>query len=413
MSTATAGEANRKDIEVIALVSVAHGVSHFFHLMLPPVFPWLMRDLDLNFTQVGFLVSVFFTVSAIGQALAGFVVDRIGPRPVLFAGIGLLAASGAALGLAGSYPMLILAAVLAGAGNSVFHPADFTLINRRVSPPHLGHAFSMHGLAGNIGWALAPIAMAGIASLLGWHAAGWFAACIGAAMLALLVFRRRALDDVAHAAVVPAAHEAPPASHAFGFLASGAVWLCFAFFFLSTMAFGILQSYAPSALQNIYGIGLALATSSLSAYLFGGAAGMITGGFFASGREDNDRLIAWALGGSAVTATIIAAGWLPGWTVVVLMALTGFGVGVAGPNRDLLVRKAATARFGRTSFGRVYGFVYSGLDLGFACAPVVFGPLMDAARFQLVLAGVAALQALSILTALRVGSTARAAPAQV
>lgn len=148
---------HERGTEVIALVGLAHGTSHFFHMLLPPLYPWLMRDFSLSFTQAGALMAVFFVVSGIGQALAGFVVDRHGARPVLFFGIATLAASGLVLALANDYPMLVLAAAVAGLGNSIFHPADFTLLNRRVRVTRLGHAFSVHGLAGNLGWATAPL----------------------------------------------------------------------------------------------------------------------------------------------------------------------------------------------------------------------------------------------------------------
>lgn len=391
------------------MVSLAHAVSHFFQLLLPPLFPWLMRDFALNFTQAGALMTVFFVISGLGQAVAGFVVDRIGARPVLLIGLGLLVAAGGVLAVAQHYSMLMLAAGLAGAGNCVFHPADFTLLNRRVSPPRLGHAFSLHGLSGNIGWALAPILLAGTAAVLDWHWAGAVAACIAAAVLALLIVRRDVLDDTALDLMHVPQAPSPQAAGRLGFLASGPVWLCFGFFFVATMAFGVLQTYGPSALEQVYGIGLALAMSGLSTYLIGSALGMITGGFLAARRHDNDVLVARALALSAVMAIWIASGWMPPWSLLVLMAIMGFGVGVAGPNRDLLVRKAATARFGRASYGRVYGFVYSGLDLGLAVSPLLFGPLMDAGHPQAVLAGVAVLQALAIVTALGVG---RVAPAR-
>jgi MFS family permease len=156
MTTTAAPIPVRNDVEVIGLVGLAHGTSHFFHLMLPPLFPWLMKDFSLSYTEAGMLMTVFFVVSGVGQAVAGFVVDRIGARPVLFAGIGMLALSGIVLGVATTYPMLMLAAAVAGCGNSIFHPADFTLLNRRVAQPRLGHAFSVHGLSGNLGWAIAP-----------------------------------------------------------------------------------------------------------------------------------------------------------------------------------------------------------------------------------------------------------------
>ncbi|MGZ8273465.1 MAG: MFS transporter [Burkholderiaceae bacterium] len=409
MTTTAAPAPVRADVEVIGLVGLAHGTSHFFHLMLPPLFPWLMKDFSLSYTEAGMLMTVFFVISGVGQALAGFVVDRIGARPVLLAGIAMLSMSGIVLGMATTYPMLMLSAAVAGLGNSIFHPADFTVLNRRVAQPRLGHAFSMHGLSGNIGWAAAPVFMAGIAATAGWHAAGFAAAGVGAFVLAVLWWRRDVLDDAA-AEVVALAHEAnkPVPAHQLAFLASPAVWLCFAFFFLTTSAFGILQNYAPALLGNVYGVSLVLATAGLTSYLAGSAVGTIVGGFLATRSEHSERVIALALGLAAVMALLLASGWVSSSLLLPIMVVMGFGVGTAGPNRDLLVRRAATNQFGRASFGRVYGFVYSGLDTGLALSPLIFGPLLDAGRFNAALTAVAVLQAASLLTALRVGTSARA-----
>jgi len=408
MTSTAAPVSVRNDVEVIGLVGLAHGTSHFFHLMLPPLFPWLMRDFDLSYTQAGMLMTAFFVVSGVGQALAGFLVDRVGARPVLFGGVALLSLSGVVLGFATTYPMLMLAAAVAGCGNSIFHPADFTLLNRRVAQPRLGHAFSVHGLSGNLGWAAAPVFMAGIAATAGWHVAGFAAACVGALVLTILWWRRDVLDDAAAEVVAPA-HDsgARVRSHQFAFLASPAVWLCFAFFFLMTSAFGILQNYAPAILGNVYGVSLVLATAGLTSYLAGSAVGTITGGFLAARSERNERIIALALGLAAVMALLLASGLVPPALLLPLMAVMGFGVGTAGPNRDLLVRRAATSQFGKASFGRVYGFVYSGLDTGLALSPLIFGPLLDAGRFTTALTAVAVLQAASLLTAMRVGVAAR------
>src|SRR5215210_724541 len=174
------------DAATIGLIGLAHGTSHFFQLLLPPLFPWLMADFALSYTDVGLLTTTFFVISGVGQALAGFVVDRLGAERVLFFGITTLTLSGLLLAASNSYPMLLLTAAVAGTGNSIFHPADFTLLNQRVSAPRLGHAFSMHGLSGNLGWAAAPIVMATIASVAGWHAAGFVAGATGATTLAIL-----------------------------------------------------------------------------------------------------------------------------------------------------------------------------------------------------------------------------------
>lgn len=397
--------ATRRELRTITLVGMAHGTSHFFHLMLPPLFPWLMREFSLSFTEAGALMTAFFVVSGIGQALAGFVVDRYGARRVLFAGIALLGLSGFALGLAHSHAMLVAAAALAGLGNSVFHPADFTILNRRVSQPRLGHAFSVHGLAGNLGWAAAPLFMTGIATFADWHVAGFAAGAVGFAMLALLFWQRDALatgDSVKPEAPAEAAR-----GSALAFLGHGQVWLCFTFFVVSTVAFGALQNYSPAVLGNLYALSLATATAGLSAYLAGGACGMAIGGFLAAAGSGHDRVILYALALAALMALLLASGSPPAWSVIALMALMGLGVGVAGPSRDMLVRQAATATLGPQAYGRIYGFVYSGLDIGLATAPLVFGPLMDGGRFAAVLAGVALLQCLAIASALTVGSRAR------
>jgi FSR family fosmidomycin resistance protein-like MFS transporter len=413
MSSTALDSGRRHDAEVISLVGLAHGTSHFFHLLLPPLFPWLMPEFGLSYTQAGFLMTVFFVISGIGQALAGFVVDRVGARPVLFFGIAMLVASALLLGIADSYAGLIAAAAIAGVGNSIFHPADFTLLNRRVSAARLGHAFSVHGLSGNLGWAAAPVFVAGIASIAGWHVAAFAAAGVGTAVLSLLLVRRDSLHDVEHAVVAAGrtqhAAGAAPSAGQFAFLRSAAVWTCFLFFFLATGAFGILQNYAPSILGEVYGLPLALATAGLTAYLLGSAAGMVAGGFIATRRTDSDRVIAMALGAAALMALLLASSWVSAWMVLPVMAVMGFGVGAAGPSRDLLVRRAATAQFGKASYGRVYGFVYSGLDIGLATAPVVVGPLLDGGRFSAAMAAVAGLQVAALLSALRVGHGTRAA----
>ena len=201
--------ARRADFTVIGLIGVAHGTSHFFHLLLPPLFPVFIREFGLSYSQLGLLMTLFFVISGIGQALAGFLVDRIGARPVLFAALGCFVAASLAAAAAQGYGGLMLAAALAGLGNSPFHPADFTILNKRVSPARLGHAFSMHGISGNLGWALAPLVLVGLSGLAGnWRAAYLGTALAALAVLLLLLVNRDAIDDRRGAW----AHEKAPAA---------------------------------------------------------------------------------------------------------------------------------------------------------------------------------------------------------
>lgn len=365
-----------QDARTIGLVGLAHGTSHFFHMLLPPLFPWLISDFSLNYSQLGLLVSVFFVISGVGQALSGFLVDRVGARPVLFAALACFALVGLVAAWAPGYGGLLLAAALAGLGNAPFHPVDFTILNKRVSQPRLGHAFSVHGITGNLGWAAAPVFMAGLTAATG----SWRVACAGAALLAALVlmamvWHRQALDDRqgrwAHATRPQAPGTA--AEHPMAFLKLPSVWLCFSFFFWTTCALSAIQSFASPALQSLYGLPLAVTSLVVTGYMLTGAAGMVIGGFLVAKVERLERTIGVSLVGSGVLLAVVGLGILPGPGAVLVAALAGLGTGLAGPSRDMLIKRAAPP--GAT--GRVYGTVYSGLDLGFAVAPPLLGLLMD------------------------------------
>jgi len=402
--------ASAGDFRVMSLVGFAHATSHFFHLVIPSLFPWLMADFGLSFTRAGTLTTAFFVVSGIGQALAGFAVDRYGAQRVLWAGLGLLSVSALALATAQGYPTLIAAALLAGAGNAVFHPADFTVLNRRVSTVRLGHAFSVHGLAGNVGWAAAPVFMTGIAAMAGWRNAALAAAALGLLALTSVVLLRGSLGAPAPAHARVAGDDGPRSSP-FAFLRVSAVWMCFFFFLASIVGFGALQNFAPSVLSHVYGLPLTAAASALTLYLLGGAAGILAGGFLAARYAAHERVVAVLLVTAALMALALATGSVLPVLVTPLMAVLGFCTGTATPSRDLLVRRAAIERFGQRSFGRIYGFVYSGLDVGLSLAPILFGRLMDRGMFSAVLCGVALFQGLAVLAALRVGPARMASAA--
>lgn len=396
----------RQDAQVIGLVGIAHGVSHFFHLILAPLFPWLKVAFALSYAELGLLMTVFFVVSGLGQAMAGFVVDRVGARTVLFFGIACLSISAFVLSMAQSYAMLLAGSMLAGLGNSVFHPSDYTLLNKRVSTPRLGHAFSVHGITGNLGWAAAPVFLATIATFSSWRTALLCAAFIPLAVLGLLVMYRDVLQPAAIQAAVtpPSKNDGTESVSTFDFMRVPAVWMCFAFFFITALALGGIQSFSSSSLQSMYGLSLVAATTAYTAYMLSSAAGMLWGGFLAAKIKRHDRIIALAFTAAGLMAMIIATGLVAPWMAVVLMGAVGFGAGIAGPSRDLLIRAAAP----KNATGRVYGVVYSGLDIGLAGAPLMFGALMDANHPSWVFILIGGFQMLAIATAVSVGtSTAR------
>ncbi len=388
----------KQDAAVIGLVGLAHGTSHFSHLLLAPLFPIFIRDFGLSYSDVGWLVSIFFVISGTGQALSGFVVDRLGARPVLFAAIACFLLAALVASQATGYSGLMLVAALAGLGNAPFHPADFTILNQRVSAPRLGHAFSAHGLSGNLGWALAPAFLVGITALADWRSAYLAAAVLYLGVLGLLFWHREKLCTEVVARDV---HASPGAELAY--LRLPVVWWCFAFFLLSTMTLAVVQSFAPSILKNLHGVSMEAATLTVSAYMLCGALGMLLGGFLAAYgqqlRLSSDRVVAYAMSGGAVLLLVCATGWLGAGGTMAALAATGFAIGIGGPSRDMMIKKATP----RGATGRVYGTVYAGLDVGFALSPLVFGQLMDRGWYALTLCGAALVLFISVYAAIGVG----------
>jgi MFS transporter, FSR family, fosmidomycin resistance protein len=395
----------RRDFTTIGLIGLAHGCSHFFHMLLPPLFPAFIRDFGLSYSELGLLVTTFFVVSGIGQALAGFLVDRTGARPVLFAALSCFVLAALAAASANGFGGLMLAASLAGLGNSPFHPVDFTILNKRVSQPRLGHAFSVHGISGNLGWAVAPVFSIGIAEATG----SWRIACVACALVALtvlvlLALNRDAIDDRQGSwAHERAGAAAPQGEHPMAFLRLPSVWLCFSFFFFSTAALSAMQSFASPALQKMFSLPGTVTAFVVTGYMLFGAAGMVVGGFLVARSAALERNIGFAMAASAVLLLLAGTGWLPGLATAVIAAVAGFGTGLAGPSRDMLIKRASPP--GAT--GRVYGTVYSGLDVGFAVSAPLFGSLLDHGGSGGIFYGAAAALVLGIVTASFVGVATR------
>ena len=401
----------RRDVSTIGLIGLAHGTSHFHHLLLPPLFPLFIRDFGLSYSELGLLVTVFFVISGVGQALSGFLVDKVGARPVLYAAMLSFIAASLAGAAAQGYSGLVLAAALAGLGNAPFHPVDFTILNKRVSARRLGHAFSVHGISGNLGWAVAPVLLLGVSAAFGgWRAAYLASALLAAVVLLVLWLNRDALDDrlgnwggVSRPAG-SGAGPAPAEEHPMAFLRLPSVWLCFSFFFWTTASLSAIQSFAGPALGRLYGLPATETAFVVTGYMLCGAAGMVMGGFLVARGLRLERTIAWAMTLSAGLLLLAGTGWLPSAAATAVVALAGLGTGLAGPSRDMLIKRAAPP--GAT--GRVYGTVYSGLDLGFALSAPVFGYLLDQGWTNTIFYGSAAALWLGVASAGVVGRRMRA-----
>lgn len=382
----------RNDATVIGLISFAHGMSHFYQLLLAPLFPFIREELGVSYAALGFLVALFYTLSALFQPVAGFVVDRYGARSVLLGGIACFVAGTALMGFSASYATLAIGAALTGIGNSVFHPADFAILNARVTPKRLGYAFSAHGVVGYLGYAVAPVFSVAIAASYGWHAALLAGAGLGVALLLLLALNSKYLQIEAQ----PRKESASLATDAKVLLAWPVV-LCLLYFTLFAAGLAGLQTFGVSGLVEQYKLAATSASSALTAYLVSAAAGILAGGFVAARATRHDLVAAGGLAVNAFAVLMVAMGQVPNAALPLVLAIAGFASGMVAPSRDLIVRASAP----KGAEGRVFGFVYSGLDVGAFATPVFYGWMIDHGMPQAVFYAVFVFTAAATLTVLQ------------
>ena len=359
-----------RDVRVISLIGVVHGASHYYQLAFVTMLLIVREKAGLSFTDVGALGAIFYAVSGVCQTLAGFAVDRFGARPILAGGLALAAIGLALTALADSFLTFAAISVVGAIGNCVFHPADFAVLNSSVNHRRLGRAYSIHGLGGSLGWAAAPIIYF-LDDLVGRTGAALIGAVPGLILAALVLGHRRYLVD--HRAEVRATAAADGAKAGLGLFLQASILLCFAYFALIAVNTVGIQQMAVPAWVEMFGMTERYAALCLIVFMVGSAVGMFAGGFFADGVKRHDLvasgglLVAAALTVPVATLAVSPAVLLP------LLALAGFAGGATNPSRDMIVRNATPPG----ASGKVFGFVYSGLDVGSLVGPPLFGYLMD------------------------------------
>ena len=338
----------------VAVISTAHFTSHFYMLLLPPLFPLLREVYGVGYTELGFAISVFSIVTACTQAPVGFAVDRFGARRLLVAGLVLEAGAFALIGFAPFYGALIALMAVAGVANSVYHPADYSLLNASVNPSRMGRAFSFHTSAGMLGNAVAPVSMVFLMTFMDWQAALVLCAAVGAGAALLVAGNARVLRGRAPVGPArgkeqggggPGGEGAAPGATGLRLLLSAPILLGVLFFFgISVAGYGI-HSFSVSALHVLHGAPIAEATTVLTAYLFATPVGVLAGGRVADRiRRRHDAFAAACLVAVAACIGAVAAFRPPLAIVALLFVLAGLFSGMVAPSRDMLIRSMSPPR---------------------------------------------------------------------
>jgi len=379
-------------VRVIGAVSAAHFVSHYYIILLAPLLPFVRDAYGVSYTEIGLAFAAFNIVSAVGQTPAGFLVDRIGARALLVAGLLTGAAAFILAGVIDSFWMLVAMFALAGVGNTVYHPADYALLSQHVPSDRIGQAFSIHTFSGMLGSAVAPATLLIMQSQWGWRGAFVGAGVLGIATAAvLLAIRENSVVQPKPAANRPGADDA---TNGWRLLLSAQILLNLFFFALLAIISAGLYNYSVVALGALHGTPVTTANAALSGNLLLSAIGVLLGGLLVGRTTRHATVATIGLAAMALFTVLIAELDLGALALIAAMSLIGLFSGVIMPSRDMIVREITPPG----SFGKVFGFVTTGFNIGGIVAPLIFGAIMDQGSPRLVFLAVAAFCLIAVLT---------------
>jgi MFS transporter, FSR family, fosmidomycin resistance protein len=358
---------------LIAAICAAHMMSHYYMLLLAPLFAFVRADFNVSYTELALALTVFNVVSGLLQTPIGFIVDRVGARLILIAGLAVSSIAYAVAGIADSYWVFIAMYGVAGLGNTVFHPSDYSLLSHHTPKERLSQVFAFHSFAGIVGSAIAPVTLLYMQSFFGWRGAYVGASIFGFIVLAVLIAQPEPKAEMPHLAKPAAKGHGTPSATGWSVLLSAPILLNLAYFILTSIMGGGLNTYLVVALGALHATPVAIANMALTSLLAMNAVGVLAGGILA-GRTTHHALVAAAgLGVGGVVTALVGLFDLPSAGLILLMGFSGFCVGATYPSRDMLVRAVTPPG----AYGLVFGFVSVGFNIGSSVAPIVYGALMD------------------------------------
>ena len=151
------------------LITVGHGLTHWYPATFYLLLPIIGNELGLSYSQIGLIMTCQYIASAVANVPGGVLVDTVGRKGLLMAvslfwvGFPYLLIS-----FTHSYVMLLVCIALVGFGNALWHPTAIPTLGQRY-PERKGLVLSLHGMGGNVGDAIAPLVVGAALAVFSWR----------------------------------------------------------------------------------------------------------------------------------------------------------------------------------------------------------------------------------------------------
>ena len=369
-------------------------MSHYSQLVLPPLFYLMHQDLGISFAALGLTITLINASGAIAQLPIGFLVDRFGAKLILILGLLVKTFSIGAMALTSSYEMILLLAILAGLGHSVFHPADYSILMSSIDERRMGKAFSIHTASGTAGTAAAPIIIVLIAEFWDWKVAVISVALLGAITGIGMILQGKIIHD--HVGRDLSAENDFTVLQGMKLLLTPRMLILYLFFLTTAMISIGLNAFTVTSLIEIYNTPLIAAGAALTVFATAGVLGVLCGGFIADKYDRHSLVAATAFCLSAIITILMASFHLNHLILLVCFGSIGWLLGIVRPARDMMVKAVTPAG----NAGKVFGFMSTGHLIGGIIVPVLYGWIIDQGETLWIFWITAILMLLAMLTVL-------------
>lgn len=161
--------ASRKSFGEVWVVCTGHALTHWYPATFFLLLPLIGNELGLSYSQIGAIIAFQYAAGAIANIPGGIFVDSVGRKGLLMAlSLFWIGFPYLVMGFANAYWMILACAVLVGIGNNLWHPTAIPWLANRF-PERKGLVMSFHGMGGNFGDAVAPLAVGALLTMFTWR----------------------------------------------------------------------------------------------------------------------------------------------------------------------------------------------------------------------------------------------------